>query len=103
MQKFTVWKREDANTMPRGFGNAPTYHLDEPSHSDKDMIWVTAIDCTLPDGYSVAECQDGSTQLYDKNNEHVQIIDDHSHPAILLDVYHAKSGKPYGHFLRLDK
>jgi hypothetical protein len=103
MQKITIWKREDANTTPRGFGNAPTYHIDEPYHSDKDMIWVTAIEITLPDGYEVSECVDGSKQLYDKKGDQIEILDDHGHPAILLDIYNNKQGKPYGHFIRLDK
>jgi hypothetical protein len=103
MEKIIIWKREDQNTTPRGFGNTPTYHLDEPYHSDKDMIWVTAIDIVLPDGYTVAESNSGSKELYDENDNQVDIIDDHGHPAILLDVYNNKQGKHYGHFLRLDK
>lgn len=83
--QVTIWKRETSNTRPRGFGNRPTYHFDEPHHSDAEMIWVQPLKVELPEGYEVAECQDGSMRLYDKKGEHVDVFDRNGSPAIMLD------------------
>jgi hypothetical protein len=102
-KQATIYRRYDSDTTPRGFGNAPTYHCGKPYTSDSEMIWADEITITLPGGYEIAESADSEKHLYDAKGEYVQIDDDHGHPAILLDVYYSKTGKPYGHYLRLDK
>jgi hypothetical protein len=84
-------------------GYTPTYHITEPQSNGWDTIWTTPIECVLPDGYSVAECVDGSMQLYDAQDQRVEIEDDHGHPAILECVRYNKRHKPYGVYTRLDK
>jgi hypothetical protein len=106
MGKVTIWKLEDGNTRPLGFGYAPTYHCDEP-YKDvapwDTMITVTPVEITLPDGYEIAKSASGPKELYDAQGEYVQIVDDHGHPAILIDVRYNKRGKQYGVYNRLDK
>jgi len=102
-QSITIYRREDRNTTPRGFGNPPMYHIDEPLSSDWDMVWVSPIDITLPEGYSVAECASGGRELYDLQDQRVEIVDDHGHPALLVDVRTNKRGKQYGVYQRLDE
>lgn len=101
MGKITIWKLETSDTTPRGFGYDPTYHLEEPTSGD--MRWITPIEATLPDGYSIAESASGPKELYDTQGEYVKIVDDHGHPAILIDVRQNKRGKQYGVYNRLDK
>lgn len=103
MNKITIWKREDSNTTPRGLGSPPSYHLDKPYTSESEMIWAEPILCTLPDGYSIAESNGGTTELYDENNQREQIIDDHGHPAIAIGVGRNKNGKESAICRRLDK
>lgn len=100
-QQFTVWRREDSNTTPRGFGNPPTYHLDEPY--DAEMLLAEPITCTLPEGYTIAECNQGTTELYDTKGQREPITDDHGHPAIVTGVGVNKQGKTFEIYLRLDK
>ena len=98
-----IYRREDANTKPRGFGNDPTYHIDKPYHSDFDMIWIETINITLPEGYTIAENMYNEKCLFDAENKHVDIIDDHGHPAIITGFGYNKEGKSFAKYLRLDK
>lgn len=82
---FAVYKCETENTTPRGFGFKPTYHLDKVCTSEKDMIWITEILCTLPEGYLIAECVSGTTELYNERGQRVEIVDDHGHPAVEIE------------------
>ena len=102
-KQATIYRRYDSDTTPRGFGNAPTYHCGKPYTSDSEMIWADEVKINLPDGWEIAQSESGPYELYDDKGEYQRIEDDHDHPAILLDVYHSKTGKPYGHYLRLDK
>jgi hypothetical protein len=102
-KQATIYRRYDSDTTPRGFGYPPTYHCDKPYTSDSEMVWADEIAVNLPDGYEIAKSNSGPMELYDPDGERVEITDDHGHPAIMLDLYHSKSGKPYGHYLRLDK
>lgn len=103
MTQITIYRREDANTTPRGFGYPPTYHIDEPHHSDAEMIWVEPVQITLPEGYTIAENNTGSLALYDPQGNPTAIGDDHGHPAIYLETWRNKQGKPFDRYQRLDK
>jgi hypothetical protein len=103
MTQATIYRREDANTTPRGFGNPPTYHCDEPSHSDRDMIWVTPVTINLPDGWEIAQSESGPYELYDDKGEYQRIVDDHGHPAIITGTGSNKQGKTFATYHRLDK
>lgn len=102
-QTITIYRRETANTSPRGFGYAPTYHIDEPYHDDTEMIWIEPIEITIPDGYTVRVANNGGRYLYDTKNEFTPIEDDHGHPAINMGVWQNKAGKPFVRYQRLDK
>ena len=102
-QIITVWRREDRDTTPRGFGNPPTYSLDKPYTSDWDMIWAEPITCTLPDGYTIAECVSGTMELYNPDNQREEIVDDHGHPAIVTGMGVNSAGKTFTRYQRLDK
>ncbi|HBS60894.1 MAG TPA: hypothetical protein DEA44_16730 [Firmicutes bacterium] len=102
-QIITIYRREDQNTTPRGFGNPPTYHIDAPPHSDADMIWVEPVQITLPDGYTVAESESGPREMYDPQGRYVKIFDDHGHPAIMYGTGRGREGKPFAKYFRLDK
>lgn len=102
-QTITIYRREDKDTTPRGLGNPPTYHFDEPYHSDREMIWSEPVQITLPDGYTVSIANDGHQYLYDPQDNHEPVVDDHGHPAIEIGSWQNKEGKPYVRFLRLDK
>lgn len=100
---ITIYRREDSNTTPRGFGNKPTYSIDVPMHSDADMVWIYPVVCTIPDGYSVGKAEDGASYLYNERNQYMEIVDDHGHPAIVTGVGYNKEGKSFARYLRLDK
>ena len=89
--------------LPRGFGNPPTYHLDKPYTSDYEMIWAEPITCTLPECYTIAESNGGTTELYDAKDQRVAIVDEHGHPAIVTGVGVNKRGKQFAICTRLDK
>lgn len=96
-QQFTVWKREDSNTTPRGFGNPPTYSIDKPYTSDADMSWAEPIVCTLPDGHTIAEDNHGAMQLYDAKGLRTAIVDHCGRPAIV-----AQLGIKFARFVLID-
>lgn len=99
----TIYRREDSNTKPRGFGNDPTYHVDAPSHSDADLIWIEPVTITIPDGYSIDESNSGPREMYDRDGQRVEIVDDHGHPAILIGIGRNRDGKAFARYQRLDK
>lgn len=90
--QFAVWKREDSNTAPRGFGFMPAYSIDKPYTSECEMIWAEPIMCTLPEGYTIAESNGGTKELYDNNGRRVAIIDYHGHPSVVLGIKRDKRG-----------
>lgn len=67
------------------------------------MLWVEEIQCTLPEGYSIVERVSDTTELYNESGKRVEIVDDHGHPAIVLDILHNKEGRSFAKYLRLDK
>lgn len=82
MEKITIYKREDENTRPRGFGNPPTYHILDEAPSDSDLVWWYPIEITLPDGYYVARCNDWQYRIFDAKGESQDIMDRNDHPCI---------------------
>lgn len=82
MEKITIYKREDENTRPRGFGNPPTYHIFREAPSDGDLVWWYPIEITLPDGYYVARCNDLQYRIFDAKGESQDIMDRNDHPCI---------------------
>jgi hypothetical protein len=86
MSTITIWKREDSNTTPRGFGNPPTYYIDEPRTSDAEMIWAEPIKITLPDGWSVGVNAYGERIVFDETGTKADIIDHNGHPAVIVDA-----------------
>lgn len=102
--KVIIYRLEDENTRPGGFGFAPTYHFDEPRSNGWDMQWVTPIEITLPEGYSIKESYGLTQYLYDDKGKHVDVIDDDGHPAIHTGkTYTGKDGRTHFAMLRLDK
>lgn len=92
MTKIIVWKYEDNNTTPRGFGFLPTYHLDKPYINGSEIGWTKPIECTLPDGYTIGVNDTGITELYDAENKCASIIDYNGHPAITTGLNFNKQG-----------
>lgn len=103
MKQLTIYRRHDANTRPGGFGNPPTYHIDEPRHSDTEMIWVDPVQITIPEGYRVAESNGGDRLLYDPQGRYVEIVDRRGHPAIITGAYRDKRGELCPAYAHLDK
>lgn len=98
MEKITIYKRDDENTRPRGFGNPPTYHILEDAPRDKDFVWWTPIEITIPEGYTVAQCNDWQYRLFDSKGRSMDILDWRDHPCIIdLDT------PGYPRYIRLDK
>jgi hypothetical protein len=97
--KITVWRREDRNTTPRGFGDPPTYYLDKPQESD--MVWAEPIDCILPPGYTVAESESGEHYIYAPDGSHCPIVDRNGHPGIIVGTKYI-NGESQPHIIRLD-
>lgn len=83
--KITLWRREDENTTPRGFGYLPTYSVDKPATSD--LVWAEEVDCWLPDGWQVGVTAFDTHEIYDDKGERVDITDDNGHPAYMTGVY----------------
>lgn len=103
MTQITIYRRSDANTRPGGVGNPPTYHIDEPHHSDAGMVWIDPVQITIPVGYSVAESSGGGRLLYGPDGSNELIVDDHGHPAIITGAYRSKRGELCPAYTRLDQ
>lgn len=103
MSNAIIYRRADRNTTPRGFGNPPTYHCDEITNNDTEMVWVDPVEIILPEGYTIAEANDGHKYLYDEQDKQQPIVDDHGHPAIVTGKGRNKEGKPFLYYKRLDK
>ena len=82
MTKITIYKREDENTRPRGFGNPPTYHILDGAPQDEALVWWYPIEIILPDGYYVAQCNDWQRRIFNAQGVSLDIIDRHDHPYI---------------------
>ena len=82
MTKITIYRREDENTRPGGFGFEPTYHILEEAPRDEALVWWHPIEITLPDGYYVAQCNDWQYRVFDAKGESQDIFDRHGHPCI---------------------
>lgn len=82
IDKITIYKREDENTRPRGFGNPPTYHILDDAPQDEALVWWYPIEITLPDGYYVAQCNDWQRRIFNAQGVSLDIIDRHDHPYI---------------------
>lgn len=100
---ITIWQRYDRDTTPRGFGRAPSYHIEKPYTNDTEMIWADPVTITIPDGYTIAANNYGDIMLFDTDNCAVDIVDDHGHPAIVIGAGTNKGGKRFARYKRLDK
>lgn len=81
---ISIWRREDADTTPRGLGKKPTYSIDRPYTSDAAMIWAVEIPCELPEGCTVGIGNDDIARIYDAKNSVCEIFDRNNHPYIWL-------------------
>lgn len=69
--------------------------VDYAGYDDGGIVYA------LPDGYTVAECNGRTLEIYDPQGERDQIVDDHGHPAVVAGVGYAKGGKIFARYLRL--
>ena len=102
----TIYRIETRNTRPAGFGFAPSYVFDEPIISamqrNEDFMDSSPVDISIPVGYEVCKNTFGELQLFDNQGRYIDVIDDHGHPAILIEIWQNKNGKPFPRYLRLD-
>lgn len=54
--KIKIYRIEDNNTTPRGFGRPPKFTLDRPRIKDPEhMTWVRELTCEMPEGFTTEQ------------------------------------------------
>ena len=103
----TIYRITTRNTRTIGFGFQPTYAIDPPVIGDRqrseDWMESQPVEISLPEGFTIAPNTYGELMLWNATGTHVDIVDDHGHPAIVIEHWTNKNGKPFTRYRRLDK
>lgn len=104
----TIYRITGSNTKPIGLGYDPQYVFEQPVFSAEQrwydhLLSAEPVEITLPDGYTIARNGYDELRMFDAAGQYVEIVDDHGHPALIIEQWINKQGKPFLRYQRLDK